>query len=332
MNLFLSTSPLQLICCIEAKRFYNTKNNILILREERSLAGNEQINKLLDKSEWDSVLILKRNSKIWNTARLIHKIKSLNPSLQFEHFFFADYLAWRTNVLLANIKASNEVMLDDGTNTISTFKTLIETEQHVYRNKRSRDILMSALGIKKARVIYPRKTFRLFTFFNLVSKKFPIDRNDFITLKDRLNINYCFSETAPVGFIGQGLVGSRGMKITEYCNLLKTIIKKHPRGLIYFPHRSETKDVENIVRSIVGVNYRKTSSPIEFEISNEEIKLSTIYGITSAASFTLSKIYTNIPIYDIEVPIEKYEMPLLGETLESLRKEIGLPYAELPDW
>ena len=179
MNLFISTSPLQLICCMEAKKHYGTNSNILILRDEKTKIGQKQISKLLNEKEWDVIIRLKRNSKIWNTVKLIKQLKKVNSSLSFDNVFFADYLAWRTNVILANITAKNEIMVDDGTNTITTFKSLIETKQRVFRNKPSRDFIMSLLGVDKARVIYPRDNFHLFTFFNLTSDNFTVKKNDF---------------------------------------------------------------------------------------------------------------------------------------------------------
>lgn len=332
MNLFLSTSPLQLICCMEAKKHYSTKNNILILRDEKTKIGQKQVNKLLDEKEWDVIIRLKRSNKIWQTTNIIRRLKKINPSLVFDNFFFADYMAWRTNVVLANITAKNEVMLDDGTNTITTFKSFIETGQHVSRNKPSRDFLMSLLGITKARIIYPRDNFHLFTFFNLKSGKFQIQKNDFGVLRSKLNALAAYSPNAPVGFIGQGLVGSRGIKVDDYLSLLKTLVKENPQGILYFPHRSETEEVSEKIKKINGITYQKATRPIEFEIAEENIKLSAIYGVSSAASYTLSQIYSNIPVFDIKVPLEKYGMAQLGKTLEGLRQEMGLPYADIPEW
>ncbi|MDK2702069.1 hypothetical protein QO226_19245, partial [Vibrio vulnificus] len=118
MNLFLVTSPLQLLCAIEAKHHFRTSNNILIVREEKSQSAVRQMRVLLDKSEWDHVIFIGRKSKVWEARKLHSKLKSIHNSLSFLYIFYADYSAWRTNVLLNNIEVKHEVMFDDGVGTV----------------------------------------------------------------------------------------------------------------------------------------------------------------------------------------------------------------------
>ena len=75
MNLFLVTSPFQLLCAIEAKSQYSAVNNILVLREEKSLTSAAQMKLLLNKSEWDHILYLGRKSKIWEAWKLQYNLK-----------------------------------------------------------------------------------------------------------------------------------------------------------------------------------------------------------------------------------------------------------------
>ncbi|CED70233.1 putative uncharacterized protein [Aliivibrio wodanis] len=332
MNIFLTTSPLQLICAIEAKSTYNTINNILIIRDEKSNSGKKQIHELLDKNEWDHVIHLKRSNKIWNTSKIIWALKKINPSLNFENFFLADYFAWRSNVILNNISITNEIIIDDGINTIQTYNYLLSKNNETHRNKFLRDLLMSLIGIKKPRLIYPRDNLSLFTIFELEKSHIKVINNNFLQLKNKLDSHNTYKENEKVGFIGQGLVNSRGMNIDDYLSLIKCVIKKHPNGIIYFPHRSEPLEVQCKIKEIDNVIYHQSKRPLEFEIAKENIKLSAIYGITSAASFTINKIYKDLPVFDIVVPVSMYGMSQLGTSLQSLQQYIALPIADLPDW
>ncbi|MDN3614779.1 hypothetical protein ACFFUS_17585 [Vibrio gallaecicus] len=329
MNIFLTTSPLQLICAIEAKSAYKTKNNILIIRDEKTESGKKQIKNLLVDNQWDHIIKLGRKNKIWNTSKVIWRLKKINPSLSFDNFFLADYFAWRSNVILANIKTENEIIIDDGTNTIQTYNYLSVKSNKTHRNKPSLDRMLSLLNIKKPREISYKDNLSAFTMFNLKESTIKVQKNTFNQLQIKLKTSDSYDKDGKVGFIGQGLVNARGINLTSYLEILNSILNKHPQGIIYFPHRSETQEVSDAIKELDNIDFHNSKSPLEFEISEQKIKLSAIYGITSAASFTISKIYKELPVYDIQVPVSEYGMEELGKTINYLHKEIGLPIADL---
>lgn len=329
MNLFLVTSPFQLICAIEAKKHYGAKENILLLREEKMPSAKAQMRLLLNKEEWEYIIFLGRRSKVWEARKLQYRLKKINPSLKFESIFYADYSAWRTAVLLNNITTEREVMIDDGVGTIREYREKIQPELHVSRNKSSRDKLLKLVGLKPPRLIYPRRGFSFFTFFELSDSRFPIEENQLSVLKQRLNTMQCFSDNAPAGFIGQGMVAEKGISLDSYCHLIGKLLEKHPQGVMYFPHRTEADFVRQRLQTMTGLIYHQSKLPLELELAVERIQLSAIYGIASTAEVTLEKIYPEIPVFDIEIPTKYYLIEEFGQNFIDVAKELSLKKSEI---
>lgn len=324
MNLFLTTSPFQLICAIEAKKQYQTTNNILLIRDEKNPSAQQQIQLLLNSEDWDAIHVIGRKSKIWEARKIHSFLKKHNCTLQFEHFFFADYSAWRTNVILNNIHCKNEVMIDDGVGTLREFNDKIHPEIHVSRNKNSRDLLLKLCGLAPPRVIYPRTNFSFFTFFQLPLSNYPVKVNHLEVLKKNLNALEHFCPQSKAGFIGQGMVAEKGINLDYYVQLLTRLLKKHPQGIIYFPHRTEAAFVKERLLQVEGITYHDSRFPLELEIAKANLKLSAIYGIASTASITIQKIYTNIPVFDIVVNPKHYVIEEFGNNFMNVAKILPL--------
>jgi len=324
MNLFLVTSPFQLLCAIEAKYQYRTKSNILILREEKSSSSSTQMKLLLDKSEWDHIIYLGRRSKVWEAWKLQYNLKKINPSLRFNSVFYADYSAWRTNVMLNNLTADNEIMFDDGVGTVREFNEKIQPEIVISRNKKSRDMLLNLAGLKEPRKIFPRDNFSFFTFFELPESKQSITVNTLTQLQARLNTSRCYDPTGPVAFIGQGMVAESGINLDYYINLLESLIQDNKADLIYFPHRTEAEFVKDRLMKIKGLTYHQSSLPLELEIAVQGISLSKIYGIASTATITLEKLYPAIPVIDLKVPVKHYIIKEFGDTFHDVAQLLNL--------
>ncbi|HDY8071040.1 TPA: hypothetical protein RQK93_003275 [Vibrio vulnificus] len=324
MNLFLVTSPLQLLCAIEAKHEYKTSSNILILRLEKSESSAQQMNLLLDQNDWDFIIFLGRKSKVWEARKLHYKLKKINPSLHFQCIFYADYSAWRTNVLLSNISIEKEVMFDDGIGTVREFYEKIQPNSIISRNKPSRDLLLKIVGLNPPRKIYPRENFSFFTFFKLPQSKHPVRVNSLSILQSRMDTKSRFRETGPIGFIGQGMVAEKGVNLEYYVSLLRTLIHENGVHMLYFPHRTEAEFVKNRLVQIEGLIYHNSKLPLELEISVEQITLSKIFGIASTASISLKQLYPTIPVIDLVIPVEHYQVREFGENFVNMAKKMDL--------
>ncbi|MBE4598331.1 hypothetical protein BOO30_18385 [Vibrio navarrensis] len=81
----------------------------------------------------------------------------------------------------------------------------------------------------------------------------------------------------------------------------------------YFPHRTESKEVERKILKIKNVVYVRPVFPIEIELMNKNINIKEIYGIGSTALVTLLSLIPDAKIYNINFDISSYINTSFGE-------------------
>ncbi|MCX8891348.1 hypothetical protein [Vibrio parahaemolyticus] len=122
MNLFLASTPFQLINTLEAIEHYQCSKNIIIVREQENDNAERQIEELLARHDWFGIIRLERNPTRSLYPRLVlvlNQVRKLNPSMEFDYVFYTEYPSRRVATILGNISIKNkEVMYDDGTWTL----------------------------------------------------------------------------------------------------------------------------------------------------------------------------------------------------------------------
>ncbi|ELI6447580.1 glycosyltransferase 52 family protein [Photobacterium damselae] len=300
MNLFLVTSPFQYICAVEAKKNYKTRNNILILVEQSSEPGLSQQKKLVNENEWDYIIKTSRKNRTLNIPKVIKKIWSITSNNRIQHFFHAEYNGWRTKLLLRNLNIDKEIYFDDGTLTINEYEEEIRTKTIYSRKRFFNDLVLKLQGIKPIGKLPQSERLELFTIFDIEKPEHIIIKNTLSELKKKLKNTELYDPSAPVGFIGEGAIGHKHRKTQEiYVEEVKTFALNHPEGIIYFPHRTETKETRELIKSIPNLIYHQSEYPLEIELIEKKIKLSMLIGLLSTAQYTASLIYKNMPIYTI---------------------------------
>lgn len=308
MNIFLVTSPLQLLNAIEARIEFNCQNNILILREEKTNTGRKQIKSILTLKEWDHIIYLPRRNKVLSTLLVMSKVKKITTNSKIENFFFADYSAWRTNVFLNNFHAEKEIMIDDGVLTLREYESKIKNCKLLFSNKKY-NFIFNLLRFSPPRDISPSKRLHIFTIFDLEKSEIPIIKNKLSFIKSKAKKHN--NEERYSVFIGQAHVNEKGIRIKDYEDTINYIASKSK--IYYFPHRTESKEVERKIRKIKNVVYVRPVFPIEIELMNKNINIKEIYGIGSTALVTLSSLIPDAKVYNINFDISSYINTSFGE-------------------
>ncbi|EJK2116471.1 glycosyltransferase 52 family protein [Vibrio navarrensis] len=299
MNVFLVTSPFQYICACEAKAHYKTKENILILVNQESEPGITQQNKLVNFSEWDCVITIGRTSRSKQVPSVIRKIRKMAHGRVIDHFFHAEYNAWRTKLILRNLDIVKEVYFDDGTLTINEYEDYIRGKNVYYRPRFFQDLLVRLQGCKVIDSLEQSKNLEIFTIFKINKPEHKIVKNELLTLKEKFKNHTIYNENSPIGFIGQGAIGHKRKKSEDqYTSEIIELIKKFNREIIYFPHRTESSNLRNKIKKIPGIIYHQSSLPLELEIIDKNISLSGFIGIFSTAQYTYKLLDKNLPVYN----------------------------------
>jgi len=305
MNLFLVTSPLQYICAVEAKSHYKTEDNILILVEQTSEPGLSQQSNLLDESDWLHVIHMPRKSRSIHTPLAIKKVKKILKTSQLEHFFHAEYNGWRSKLILKNTPICKEVYFDDGTLTINEYEEHIRNRDTYSRIRFFQDLLIKLLGLKAIGTLEQSENLELFTMFNIEKPEHNIEHNSFKELMLKYGKPNLYCPDSSIGFIGQGAIGHKRRKTKEqYISEIKEVISELGKGVVYFPHRTESEELREEIKKIPGIKYHISQLPLELEIVDKNIKLSGLIGIYSTAQYTLKKLFPKMPIYNIPSDID----------------------------
>lgn len=328
-NLFLVTSPFQLICAIEAKNTYQLKNNILAITEQPHQKGQQQFDALLDSNEWDMIIRLPGTFKAFSIPFFIRKIKKITNNTRVNNILHGEYAAWRTNIVLKNIDHNHEIMFDDGTATINDYNRYLKDKRSINTNKGFKDVLLKLQGITPPKKVSFRENFDLFSIYHFDNFPYAKKINTLDTLRSSINNINSYDPNSPAGFLGQGEVsfdGTNGMKFDSYLELLNRYHKYTGKKVIYFPHRSESKKVRSELEKIPFIIFHDSEWPIELEISKKSIKLSSIAGISSTALYTLALIHNDIPVYSMSQEQCSYYKNT-SERLE-LYKELEIYYSK----
>lgn len=300
MNLFLVTSPFQYICALEAKHHYSTKNNILILAQERSKQGKKIEKKVVNHDDWDHVILIGRTSRTTEIPSTIKKVKEIIKDNKLEHFFHAEYTAWRTKLLLKNLPIETEVYFDDGTQTINQYEESIRPKVDFYRPRFFQDLLIKLQGCQATNRMPQSKNLEIFTIFDIPNPEHIIRQNTLSVLKKKYQTPSLYDSNAPIGFIGQGSIGRKRKKtVNSYIREVMYFKEKHQSQVIYFPHRTESEEVKQRIMAIDGITYHQSELPLEIELIDKKIKLSGLVGILSTVQYTALLLYPNMPIYNL---------------------------------
>ncbi|EOW9249439.1 glycosyltransferase 52 family protein [Vibrio cholerae] len=322
MNLFLVTSPLQYICALEAKQYFSTENNILLLVDQTSEHGLEQQRKLINSSEWDKIITIKRGNRSFSVPSAIKIIKKFLHGQSLQNFFYAEYNSWRTKLLIRNLPIKREIYFDDGTLTLLEYSKYILPKVEFYRPRLLQDLIIRMNGCFPIGHLPQSNNMEIFTIFNLDAEHITIHTNKLDRLKQLYGNKNLFNPHAPIGFIGQGAVGDRKRKpISQYLDELSVLANHAQKKIIYFPHRTEKQEVREALEQAEYIIYHRSEFPLEIEMIDKNIQLSTLVGTLSTVMFTSRILYPDMPIYTLS---DEYPNKLFQQELRKQMKLINV--------
>jgi len=339
-SLFFVSSPLEMISAIEARRKFNTQENVLVLYLfEKDKPIVEYIKSLNDP--WKKIYYIDRDydnlGQRWiDYLKRIKKYKFdflFTSSMPFSaHFFF-------------NIKYKKYYFLDDGTLTLTNV-THFKKEKNL---KKQLSLFMAegktSFKFKKEELKYFLKghTLRgnikklsLFTFFDIpATKNIEIVKNEldwFMSIKKEKKISILKNT---VYIIGSSMSDEKIISKEYYFELLSRIQKQFELSSIYYiPHRWEKDEKIEEIQQIFNFTIKPNKSIIEIDfIINNEIP-EIIVGTISTALFTLQKLYPESTIYSTSVDIErilskKYAIKAILSYQKNQFLKIAIPQTKL---
>jgi hypothetical protein len=299
-NLFIITSPLQLINAIEAREYFQTKNNKLVaIFTEFESKNKDQIIKLINENEWDDVLYFDMRPTGTKTTffRQIKLAKQLQKEI-YNNVFCGD-LSSSIKLIVSNVQKNKVYLLDDGATTINRHLNELSgnTKKKNPPKKILRQLRFNIFGLKTAL----NDTINMFTSYKLephADEK--IIHNNLTYFK-----NIFLADTTldkQVYFLGQPLSELNIVNRETYLSYINTIRHHYSnQNIIYIPHRFE-KNIEEIEK-LQNANFtvKHIDLPVELEFINCKTYPMQLCSFFSSALFTLNILYPEASITAFEV-------------------------------
>lgn len=310
-SLFFVSSPLEMICAIEARSQFQTKNNILVLYLfEVDISIVNYIISLGEK--WEKVYRLNRSSINYGKKFVVLTNKLKKNKYQY---FFSTGMTFAAHFLF-NIQFEKQYFLDDGTLTLHNV-SLFEKEGSLTRKlslfpghdkykfkHKLNEALHFLFGHKLRGKV---EELNLFTFFKIQKKpKIHVVENKLLWFDKIKKTNILNQEDNLVYIIGSPLVFAKIINENYYFELIQQIIAKFSnKKMIYVKHRWEQKeDIENIQKRF-NLKILENENIIEIDFLKKGILPKHIVGTISTALFTLKNLYPSANIYSTSLELQK---------------------------
>ena len=314
-NLYIISTPIQLLSAIEAQKHFETKNNILVILFFLVLDG-KNINQMFDLLEffpYDKLITYQNNNgvKIFNLIKYIKEISST----KYENVFFGHSTPLYRR-MIANLRYKKLWFLDDGVLTITVHNQIYNTE---ISNTNLSSLPSEKTGYKmKLRNLYywlnnikidcQLKDIRFFTMFSLHKyQNEKIINYDFSYIRELFH-----TQTEPdntIYILGQPLKRAIKMHTFDYIRYLDSIFKCYSnRQIVYIPHRTEIMSdwFQYILYSKENVSIVYPDMPIELYFLKKHIMPTTVISFITTALFTIKKIFPLSSIKYIKINTTQY--------------------------
>ena len=325
VSLFIVSTPLQLISCSEARRYFSPKHSLLIVARPSNASTEQHMRNMLAALGWQDseVIFLGRRLSYLSLAWRLHRLRRL----LLNGLYIGNKGSWVHEVFVRSLPTDQVVYLDDGMATITDYYNLCEGKSESPINRRQLRWL-GYLGIRLTDVL-PKPHY--FTIFPLSAcPEVAITYNDLSLFKCAFPPRSGGSLSDVVAFVGQPLTND-----PEYLKSVRrqlTILQTRHANyrIVYYMHRKENR--QTLTKAFAGCNVDiiLPDMPLEVEMARAEHRPVALYSLISTALFTLKAIIPEVSVFYIPDENLARRVRYYKEIIEIMEK-IGVQRAELSD-
>lgn len=316
-NLYIASTPLQLLNVLEAMHYFNTQNNILVIILNGVQKNTDQIEQLLANVKVDELIKIypAKISKFTQYVKLINQLKEN----EYDYLFSGDF-GTTQRVIIATLKKEKVYLLDDGAATINLYNKFFKNNKFNQYNLKTLRYLL--FGFK----IQIKEQVNLFTIFDFEPlKRIDIVKNDLSNLRSNFNVSKNNINNKMVYFLGQPVTCLFEKTDVYKSNIVKLSQLYSNKKIIYIPHRAEKEDTYNAILELQLKNIEicVLDKGVELYFLEQNIYPQEVISHVSTALFTLKNIYPDcisryIPIPHSDNP--KYESKEVQEVYDYYEK------------
>ena len=325
INLFLISTPFQLINVIEAKKELNISNTSSVAVFMAYAVNLISIKKIIDRSQWkeiyfinEDVEILKKHEENLKKRRLLpvlkkvisnfNKIKEIIRKFnKIDNLIVGYYLNLENIHVMNSVKFKKLYLLDDGIATIE-INNRRKMNMSFFKDQ-SRELYLK-MAFKKYFLNYKIKhppSVIFFTIYDIESRDSDtVIRHNYAEVKKLIQ---GLDKTEEVFFLGAPYseIHPEVLSETDYFNYLKGIVDYFKSNrLIYIPHKDESFEKLERIKTDLNITVKIIDLPIELFLLNQKEIPMTISGMATSALPNCKEIFgKGIEIVAIRISSEK---------------------------
>jgi len=334
-SLYFVESPFQVINALEAASYFKDTDGVVIIRRSSESENNVQMDRLLEKWKWRSVLNIPYHQNYFITGlKALWMAKQMaRMKCAFERAFQGIFGSGCQNLVVGNTSFRELYHLDDGAYTFEVQENFLQYKNPYPQPESAlKNLFLKSLGLKTTIT----KPVNLFTCFRInPGPNQKIIRHNFEFLKSLFPTPREHTDEK-ILFIGGNWVEFDYLKKDFYFNYLLGVRRMFgDKKIVYIAHRREDeRNLESYAR-IPGFSIVKYKHPLEYEFLAQGIRPSRIVGPYSTVFFTLTQIFKKLPITLLDFPDEEVSLSgrsriqhfrrLFAEQLETEPVRVELP-------
>ena len=316
-SVFLASTPLQVICCTEARHHYPVSEKVTIyLVKPDNNQTCEQMKFILEKMGWSKSEQVWLGKKSYYLRLLSHIRRLLREKI--DYLFVGNPGSAAQELFFNNICSEHTVFVDDG---VATLKYAAYMDSNGLKSSLSpaKKSVFSFLGLK-CPGIYAEKI-EFFTVFDILPcSRFTVSRNTLDVFSD------IFVSGNDSDWSGKyvGYIGHPGRKEADYIRMrehIDFITKRHPGSVIhYFMHRKERFEKVAEVLSGIAVEIKTPGKPIEVEVAFSKDGYIAFYSFISTALYTLKLVFPSVQVFRVSEPGNRPDYEHYDSIVEQMEK------------
>ncbi|MDX1799496.1 MAG: hypothetical protein R3303_01110 [Marinobacter sp.] len=304
MDVFLASTPFQLMGCTEARHHFGSQDYRLLVVRPDNKTTVRQMRFLLDEFGWprDRVIWLSKVTFYPKVAALLRRLRRQPIDI----VYVGNRGSWLQEIIYLSLQANSLMFLDDGIGSTVLYYRDARAGKSKSRIPDRKRRLLALLGLRiDAKDRSGPLTF--FSCFPLVSlEAVQVVQHDFPAFRQHFGLSDAPDDRnrgSDVGYLGQrhGKTELRRQLVQH----LTKLRQRHPAPsrIVYLMHRKQTRDdIEDILHAS-GVEAQKSRLPIEIEVALAKTRFKAFYGFTSTALYTLKVMFPWLDVYQIEDPL-----------------------------
>ena len=304
-SLFIISSPLQVLCAIEAIYEFELSNYKILYAFSSNDPRREQVVSMLKNYKVNYIPIEYKINGVWNYLFSINTGEH-DISKKFGRIFIGDI--YSENLIAIAYKYSRIgtklVFMDDGNSTIS----VLTQGEHIPLSKRS--IIRNLLALKYLFKLVVVGKYFFTTYADCVVTKKVVYKNTFSHLLGSHSIEENHKQLYFIGTFGDAYVSEIHISIGEYYNILNKTLKQlrilNPEVECYYiPHGRDKSQETKQIAIKNGFKYLKLNEAVESYLLTNKIYPYLVTGFSSSALFNLQLIYKKTKVINYYVLNEK---------------------------